>query len=137
MTTKTPTSRPHRVKLKVTQQRVVDIIVRIINTEGLEAAQEQFKLLNHLFTTEPGWAETAAEIYGIFAEVQKCLKKEQLEAELAKQRAGAASFFVMNQNEASGMKDSRMQLYTEQFNGLVEKGAEINHTKYTDPKNDK
>jgi hypothetical protein len=134
MTTKAPTPKPQRGKLKITQQRVVDIIVRIINTEGLEAAQEQFKLLNNLFSTERGWSETAAEIYAIFAEEQKRLRIEQLEAELAKQRAGAASFIMMNQNEASGMKDSRMQFYAEQFNGLVEKGAEINHTKYGDPK---
>lgn len=107
MTTKPPKPKPRRGKLKITQERVVEVILRIIETEGLEEARAQFKLLNNLFSTERGWSETAAEIHLIFAEVQQRLRKEQLEMELAKQRAGAPSIIMMSQNEANGVIDSR------------------------------
>ena len=105
MTNKNPQPKSRRSKLKITHDVVVEVIVRIIETEGLEEARIQFKLLNNLFSTECGWAETAAEIHHIFAEVQKNLRIEQLEVELAKQRAGAPSIIMMNQNEANGVKD--------------------------------
>ena len=113
MTTKTPISKPRRGKLKITHERVVEIIVRIIETEGLEEARTQFKLLNNLFSTERGWSETAEVIHQIFAETQKRLRIEQMEMELAKQRAGAPSIIMMNQNEANGLKEPKKYFNSE------------------------
>lgn len=52
----TPTNPPKSSlgQLQITQERVVQIVVRIIGTDGLEEARKQFKTLNDWFCTEPG-----------------------------------------------------------------------------------
>ena len=96
-----------RGTLNITQDRVVAIILRIINTDGLETAKEQFKTMNQLFCTEQGWAETAEIIYGIFAKQQEALRQKLFAEELALKKAGAASILMLNQNEANALKDAR------------------------------
>lgn len=124
-----PSKSPRRGKLKITQERVVAIIMRIIDADGLEAAKEEFRHMNYWYSTERGWAETAEEIYAIFAEEQKRLNQEQRAARLEEQRAGAPSIIMLNQNEATGMK--RPLFRSDQFTGIAESGAEIIHTKKT------
>lgn len=129
----------HKLKrglLKITQEEVVGIILYAIETDGVEAAKEFFEQMNKYCSIVEGWPQTAKEIRGIIAEAQKVQRQEQFAKELAMKKAGAPNILLMNQNEANGMKDSRMQLYAEQFNGMIEQGAEINHTKYTDSRND-
>jgi hypothetical protein len=124
-----PFKRPRQGKLKITQDRVVAIIMRIIDSEGLEVAKEEFRHMNYWYSTERGWAETAEQVYAIFAEEQKRLNKEQRAARLEEQRAGAPSIIMVNQNEANGMK--RQKFHSDQFTGIAESGVEIIHTKKT------
>ena len=91
--------------LKITQDRVVTIMMRIINTDGLETARTMFKLMNDIFSTERGWAETADEVYAVLAEAQRRQHSEQLAEDLARLRASAPSILMVNSNEATGVKD--------------------------------
>lgn len=89
--------------LKITHDDVVNIITCIINMDGLEEAKTVFKQLNAVFSTQPGWKETAAGIYKLFAdkrrEEQQQLRLEKLE-EL---RAAASSVLVLNKNDLTGI----------------------------------
>lgn len=113
-----------RGKLKITQDRVVTIIMRTFDTKGLKEAQHTFDFLNSVLSTEKGWAETADEIYDLFAEIRKEQILAEREAKLEEQRAGAPSLVLVNKNEASGIKQ------IDQLNAGIEEGAEINHTKH-------
>ena len=99
------TAMQRRGPLKITQARVVNIIMRIINTDGLETARTMFKLMNDIFGTENGWPETADEVYAILAEAQRRQRSEQLAEELARRRASAPSILMVNSNEATGVKE--------------------------------
>ena len=85
-----------RGKLKITQERVASIILRIIDTKGLEVAQDSFEQMNAFFSTEKGWAETADEVYAIFAYKRKEEKQKLREEKLEEQRAAASNLFVLN-----------------------------------------
>lgn len=130
-----PPPRPRRGKLKITQDRVVASIRRVMASDGLVDAKAAFKLLNELFSTEPGWGQTAEEVYALFAEEQrrlaeeeKAARQEEQAARLEEQRAGAPSIYMFNQNEATGMKHPRFR--ADQLVGFAEGGAEIVHTKH-------
>lgn len=123
-------------KLMITQECVLRNVERIYETKGYDVAMASFEEMNAFFSTEPGWADAAIEVYKFLATKRKEEMQQLREEKLEEQRAGAPSFFLMNKNEAIGSKDSRKLLYAEQFNGLVEEGAEVNHTKYREPKND-
>ena len=90
-------------QLQITQERVVQIVVRIIGTDGLEEARKQFKTLNDWFCTEPGWAETAAEVYAIFTEEQTRLRMEQHARELEMARAAAPNVYQVLPNAMMGL----------------------------------
>lgn len=94
MTTGTPITS----NLNITQDDVVKIIRRIIDVDGLEEARAAFKQMNEFFSVMEGWAETADEVYDLFAEQreteQQRLRKEKLE----EQRAGAPLFVVSSQS---------------------------------------
>jgi hypothetical protein len=77
--------------------------VRIIGTDGLEEARKQFKTLNGWFCTEPGWAETAAEVYAIFTEEQNRLRMEQHARELEMARAAAPNVYQVLPNAMMGL----------------------------------
>ena len=86
-----------RGKLKITQERVVSTICRIIKTKGLEAAQDAFEQMNAFFSTEKGWAETANEVYGLFADQRKEKEKQLRKEKLEEQRAAASNLVVLSQ----------------------------------------
>ena len=94
--TKDHSDNQKRSKLKITQDRVVATICRIIDTKGLEVAQESFEQMNAFFSTEKGWAETADEVYAIFADKRKEEKQKLREEKLEEQRAAASRLFVLN-----------------------------------------
>ena len=118
-------------KLNITTADVLGVLNRIIEVEGLEAARVAFKQMNEFFSGMWGWVETTNAVYALFAAVRRKEHKEQFEEQLAKERAGAASFVWLNQNknqnqnlsEAIGIKN------VDQLNGVIEEGAEVTHTK--------
>ena len=85
-----------RGKLKITQEDVVRVIMRIIDINGLDAAKTAFGQMNDYFSTKKGWAETADEVYGLLADKRKEEKQELREEKLETQRAGAANIIMMN-----------------------------------------
>ena len=91
-----------RGKLKITQEDVV----------------------RDYFCTMKGWAETADEVYALFADKRKEEKQELREEKLETQRAGAANIIVMNKNDSTGIGK------VDQVNGVIEEGAEVTHTKH-------
>ena len=119
MTTAPESLKSKRGQLRITQERVVGIVMRIIDSDGLDMAKEQFRLLNNLFSTERGWAETAEEVYAIFAEEQKRLRKERLAEQLEMVRAGAPNVYQVLPNAQTGVNTSV------QFNDTV--GQVIEH----------
>jgi len=119
MTTAQESLKSKRGQLRITQERVVGIVMRIIDSDGLDMAKEQFRLLNNLFSTERGWAETAEEVYAIFAEEQKRLRKERLAEQLEMVRAGAPNVYQVLPNAQTGVNTSV------QFNDTV--GQVIEH----------
>ena len=106
-----------RGKLKITQEDVVRVIMRIIDINGLDAAKTAFGQMNDYFSTKKGWAETADEVYDLLADKRK---EEKLET----QRAGAANIVMMNKNDSTGIGK------VDQVNGVIEDGAEVTHTKH-------
>ena len=113
-----------RGKLKITQEDVVRVIMRIIDISGLDAAQADFGKMNDYFCTMKGWAETADEVYALFADKRKEEKQELREEKLETQRAGAANIILMNKNDSTGIGK------VDQVNGVIEEGAEVTHTKH-------
>ena len=113
-----------RGRLKITQERVVAIICRIIENEGLEVARQKFQELNDLFSTEKGWAETAAMIYKIFAEKRKEEEQRKREEKLEELRIGAPTIVMQNMNKAEATNFEKV----DQLNNVVEEGAEVIHT---------
>ena len=71
--------------------------------DGLEGAKTVFKQLNAVFSTQPGWKETAAEIYKLFADKRKEEKQQQREEKLEELRAAASSVLVLNKNDLTGI----------------------------------
>ena len=129
-----PPPRPRRGKLKITQDRVVASIRRVMESEGLAVAKTEFRHLNELFSTEPGWGETAEAVYALFAgeqrrlaEAEQAAREAEQARRLEEQRAAASNFYVFNQNEATGMKQPRLR--TDQLVAYAENGSEIIHTK--------
>ena len=101
------TKRPKlkRGKLKITQQRVVDIISFTIKTDGVEKARIFFDMLNTYFSTEPGWPETALEVRKLFADIREQEAQEkQAEKEAARKleelKVTTPSTLIYNTNDA-------------------------------------
>ena len=113
-----------RGKLKITQEDVVRVIMRIIDINGLDAAKTAFGQMNDYFSTKKGWAETADEVYDLLADKRKEEKLELREEKLETQRAGAANIVLMNKNDSTGIGK------VDQVNGVIEDGAEVTHTKH-------
>ena len=113
-----------RGKLKITQEDVVRVIMRIIDINGLDAAKTAFGQMNDYFSTKKGWAETADEVYDLLAGKRKEEKRELREEKLETQRAGAANIVMMNKNDLTGIGK------VDQVNGVIEDGAEVTHTKH-------
>lgn len=113
-----------RGKLKITQEDVVRVIMRIIDINGLDAAKTAFGQMNDYFSTKKGWAETADEVYDLLADKRKEEKLELREEKLETQRAGAANIVMMNKNDSTGIGK------VDQVNGVIEDGAEVTHTKH-------
>lgn len=113
-----------RGKLKITQEDVVKVVMRIIDVKGLDAANAAFGQLNDCFSTKKGWAETADEVYDLLAGKRKEEKRELREEKLETQRAGAANIVMMNKNDSTGIGK------VDQVNGVIEDGAEVTHTKH-------
>ena len=113
-----------RGKLKITQEDVVKVVMRIIDVKGLDAANAAFGQLNDCFSTKKGWAETADEVYDLLAGTRKEEKRELREEKLETQRAGAANIVMMNKNDLTGIGK------VDQVNGVIEDGAEVTHTKH-------
>lgn len=113
-----------RGKLKITQEDVVKVVMRIIDVKGLDAANAAFGQLNDCFSTKKGWAETADEVYDLLAGKRKEEKRELREEKLETQRAGAANIVMMNKNDLTGIGK------VDQVNGVIEDGAEVTHTKH-------
>ena len=91
------TPNPNTNSLNITKDDVIDIITCIIDVDGLEEAKSVFKQLNAVFSTLPGWKETAAEIYRLFADKRKEEKQQMREEKLEELRAAASQLFVLNQ----------------------------------------
>ena len=84
--------------LMITQERVIAIICRLMDTKGLAFAQEKFDEMNVLFSAERGWAATAEEIYRLFAEKRKEEHQRQREEKLEELRESAPKFVMANTN---------------------------------------
>lgn len=97
------TQPPNTNTLNITQNDVMNIITCIIDMDGLEEAKTVFKQLNAVFSTQPGWKETAAEIYKLFADKRKEEKQQQREEKLEELRAAASSVLVLNKNDLTGI----------------------------------
>ena len=117
-----------RGKLKITQEDVVRVIMRIIDINGLDAAKTAFGQMNDYFSTKKGWAETADEVYDLLADKRKEEKLELREEKMETQRAGAANIVVMNQNKNESISTGIGKV--DQLNGVIEDGAEVTHTKH-------
>ena len=81
--------------LMITQERVIAIICRYIDTKGLAFAQGRFDEMNADFSAERGWAETAEKIYELFANKRKEEKQQSREERLEEQRIGAPNIVVL------------------------------------------
>ena len=103
--------------------------MRVVRDEGLEAARTRFKLMNDLFSTERGWAETATEVYDLFAEEKKRLRAEAMAQDLALRRAGAPSIVMVNSNEAMGIKDQGSLLANNYYADVDSVNTNINNEK--------
>lgn len=132
-----PPPKPRRSKLKITLDRVVACIRRVMQSDGLEVAKAEFRHLNELFSTEQGWGETAETVYALFAEEQRQLaeaarsaRQEEQAARLEEQRAAAPSYYLFNTNKAAGM--THPNFHSDQMVGFAEDGSEIIHTNQND-----
>ena len=94
MTTETP----NPSTLKITHNDVVNIIMCIIEVDGLEEAKSVYKQLNAVFSTLPGWKETATDIYKLFADKRKEEFQRQREEKLEELRESAPKFVMANTN---------------------------------------
>lgn len=107
MTTDTSASKQKRNKLKITHDRLIEIICCALDSDGVEKTEAFFDQLNKYCSIMEGWPQAARDVRGILAKARKLEKEERMDEEIAKLRAGAPNLLLMNQNEAYGMKDSR------------------------------
>ena len=84
--------------LMITQERVIAIICRYIDTKGLAFAQGRFDEMNADFSAEVGWAETAEKIYKLFATKRKEEIQRLREERLEELRESAPKFVMANTN---------------------------------------
>lgn len=115
-------------ELNITQDRVVAIIKRTIELKGPDEAVLMFDHMNSYFSAEPGWAETAEKVYELFANERKKQKKEEMKEHQRQHReklevARAGAPFVKNINHHSSTDARKI----DQFNNLIEEGAEIGY----------
>ena len=96
MTTKTSKQKSRRSKLKITHDSVLRRIADYYELKGLDVAIEKFELMNDLFSTEPGWDETAREVTEYLIEKRKEDNQKLREEKLEEQRAAASRFVVVS-----------------------------------------
>ena len=96
MTTKTPSTKPRRGKLKITQDCVLRRIANYYELKGLDVAIDKFELMNDLFSIEHGWDETAQEVTKYLIEKRKEENQRLREEKLEEQRAAASRFVVVS-----------------------------------------
>ena len=84
--------------LMITQERVIAIICRYIDTKGLAYAQGRFDEMNADFSAEVGWAETAEKISKLFATKRKEEIQRLREERLEELRESAPKFVMANTN---------------------------------------
>ena len=96
MTTSTHKSKPRRGKLKITQDSVLRRIADYYELKGLDVAIAKFELMNDLFSTEPGWDETAEEVTKYLIQKRKEDNQKLREEKLEEQRAAASNFVVVS-----------------------------------------
>ena len=102
MTTKPSTGKPRRGKLKITNVSVLRIIESYYELKGLKVAMEKLEQLNELFSTEPGWNETSAEIMQYLTEKRKEEQQKQREEKLEELRTAAPTISVTSEAKAVG-----------------------------------
>ena len=122
MQTLGPSSQP----LNITQADVMQILIDLIDVEGLEAARQAFKNMNDYFSVLAGWSDTKKAVHALFAETRRKEQREKFAEQLEAQRAGAPSFLLLNQNQNETTGIGKV----DQLNGLIEDGAEVTHTKH-------
>ena len=88
--------------LMITQERVIAIICRYIDTKGLAYAQGRFDEMNADFSAERGWAETAEKIYELFANKRKEELQRIREEKLEELRTAAPTISVTSEAKAVG-----------------------------------
>ena len=88
--------------LMITQERVIAIICRYIDTKGLAYAQGRFDEMNADFSAEVGWAETAEKIYKLFATKRKEEIQRLREEKLEELRTAAPTISVTSEAKAVG-----------------------------------
>ena len=91
--------------LMITQERVIAIICRYIDTKGLAYAQGRFDEMNADFSAERGWAETAEKIYELFANKRKEEIQRIREEKLEELRTAAPNIHL--QNNATSTSDAK------------------------------
>lgn len=103
MTIKPLSPKPRRGKLKITQESVLRRIANYYELKGLDVAIEKFEQMNDLFSTEPGWDETAKVVTEYLIEKRKEENQRHMEEKLKEQRAAASSVLVLNKNDLTGI----------------------------------
>lgn len=103
MTINPLTPKPRRGKLKITQESVLRRIANYYELKGLDVAIEKFEQINELFSTEPGWDETAKVVTEYLIEKRKEENQRHMEEKLKEQRAAASSVLVLNKNDLTGI----------------------------------
>ena len=88
--------------LSITKDDVMEVIERIYNVDGLEAARAAFKQMNEFFSGKKGWAETTKAAYTFFAEKREEEKQKLREEKLEERRAGAPTISVTSEAKAVG-----------------------------------
>ncbi len=107
MTNKTPKSKPRCGKLKITHEQVMEVFMNSLKRKGPYETEAFFEQMNSNFSVVNGWADTYAVIQEKIAEAKREKEEEEFAKKLALTKASAANLFLMNQNEAYGIKDSR------------------------------
>ena len=78
MQTLGPSSQP----LNITQADVMQILIDLIDVEGLEAARQAFKNMNDYFSVLAGWSDTKKAVHALFAETRRKEQREKFAEQL-------------------------------------------------------
>ena len=104
-------------------ERYCKKIRREINIYGLEQALARWRVVCDYMQTEEWWHVVAAKVEDTIDEIIQEMKAAQ-QADREREKEAKPSVLVINQNESNGIKQ------LDQLNGVVEKDAEVTHTKH-------